>query len=292
MKSGKSLLPLSTRIRNRRCQPSRIKPASLSMKKTPTQLLFLLAIRRKDPKVEAPPSKIKSTMLIRLRNHSNKTVPKVHKIFQLLPLLMAHQTFQLLLVFPSSPLTSFTERTVIHLHASDNNYFRAQAVALTHGVFLKRQWVIAIVVVLLVVAALVGGVCGAGLCSVKVTGQASLLVEPAPSTSPSSAPTIGSDATAVLDYINSIRLSSEPISYPVDSKLATPEEMAVQWLINEDPLELFANDTPTQTRLTQRYSLLTLWYSTNGTSWFQNQGWLTAENECTWFGISAIQTWR
>ena len=62
--------------------------------------------------------------------------------------------------------------------------------------------------------------------------------------------------------------------------------MAVQWLINEDPLELFANDTPTQTRLTQRYSLLTLWYSTNGPSWFQNQGWLTAENECTWFGIT------
>lgn len=89
----------------------------------------------------------------------------------------------------------------------------------------------------------------------------------------------------MLDFIDSIRLSTEPISYPLPP-LASPEEKAVNWLINEDPLQLSAVDQSSRARLIQRYALLTMWYSLDGPSWFNNDGWLIEDDECSWFGIS------
>lgn len=48
-------------------------------------------------------------------------------------------------------------------------------------------------------------------------------------------------------------------------------------------------------RVTQLYALLSLWYSTNGDNWVDNEGWLIDEsglineNECTWYGIGCTK---
>ena len=62
---------------------------------------------------------------------------------------------------------------------------------------------------------------------------------------------------------------------------ATPEERALRWLIEEDPLQLSTSSSSDQFRLTQRYALLTLWFQ-SGRSWNNETGWLSALDECTW----------
>jgi Leucine Rich Repeat len=93
---------------------------------------------------------------------------------------------------------------------------------------------------------------------------------------------------AIAAFINSITLTSKSIAYPPRvNSIATAEEQALQWLIDEDPLNLTALD---RFRLQQRYALLTLWFRTTRISnWTYSMGWLTAENECKAFGITCIE---
>ena len=86
-----------------------------------------------------------------------------------------------------------------------------------------------------------------------------------------------------MDFIKNITFSTNDLRYPLEDN-PTAEELAVQWLIQDDPLELSA--ATDQFRLTQRYALLTLWFGTNGPSWTSNSSWLEDENECTWQGIA------
>jgi hypothetical protein len=66
----------------------------------------------------------------------------------------------------------------------------------------------------------------------------------------------------------------------------SPEERALQWLINDDPLQLNVGAEGDEFRLLQRYSLLTLWFQGDtGTTWDKSTNWLT-EDECTWAGIT------
>jgi hypothetical protein len=78
-----------------------------------------------------------------------------------------------------------------------------------------------------------------------------------------------------------------------------PEDKAVQWLANDDPLRLWPNDTSSQWRLLQRYSLLALYFqqwktvslSSSSSASFDSQflwhtEWSIVNDECTWFGIT------
>jgi hypothetical protein len=101
-------------------------------------------------------------------------------------------------------------------------------------------------------------------------------------------------ATAIAAYINNITLlpSTITIAYPPiyeTGSVTAVEEKALQWVIEEDPLDLTAASSD-QFRLQQRYALLTLWFkmTRNGGVWINSTGWLTAENECDWFGILCI----
>jgi hypothetical protein len=67
------------------------------------------------------------------------------------------------------------------------------------------------------------------------------------------------------------------------SNPSTPQGAAFRWLVDSDPSQI---DPCTYPTLTQRYALTTFYYSTNGDDWTDSTGWLTATNECTWFGIS------
>jgi hypothetical protein len=124
------------------------------------------------------------------------------------------------------------------------------------------------------VAAVVGGLCGTGNCG----------------SSKDSSTNDGSTArnSDVAQYISSI--TGQQLRYPVpEGATASPEEMALTWLIQSDPLQLRPTVDPQ--RLAQRFAILVLWFGTtvppgNNDTWIKSTGWLQAKNECDWFGIT------
>ena len=80
------------------------------------------------------------------------------------------------------------------------------------------------------------------------------------------APTI-TDAATIFDVVDS------------------PQSMAFHWILNEDPASSAIQDTP-PTVLVERYSLVVLYFSTEGRNWTINDGWMTNTTVCQW---SAIQ---
>lgn len=175
-----------------------------------------------------------------------------------------------------------------------------EAHAMTEGVFLKRRLVLLIVLVLVVAGAVVGGVCGAtDQCrpspevvvatnnpTVSPTTAAPTTMAPTtaqPSTTPSSMPSLSDNTAMIFNFIDSIRLGPLPLNLgTLSDDIVTPEEQAVLWLAQDDPLGLSSSD---ESRLTQRYALAVLFYSTNGDSWFQRTGWLEGMDECLWLGV-------
>ena len=68
---------------------------------------------------------------------------------------------------------------------------------------------------------------------------------------------------------------------------SSSEYKAMNWIINEDVLRLDPTDSSVGTtrRITQRYSLATLYFASPVGQWMTANGWLN-EDECTWFGIA------
>jgi hypothetical protein len=67
-----------------------------------------------------------------------------------------------------------------------------------------------------------------------------------------------------------------------ESDDGSPQAKALAWL-KQDPLY---HEYQSVHRLNQRYALAVLFFSTNGTSWAISDGWLSNDNECTWFSGS------
>ena len=82
-------------------------------------------------------------------------------------------------------------------------------------------------------------------------------------------------------YLASI--SSVPAAFEVEG---SAQKQASDWLIKEDPLMLGTDTASEQFRLAQRYALVSFYYGDNATSWDSSDGWLAAEDECTWFGVT------
>jgi len=101
-----------------------------------------------------------------------------------------------------------------------------------------------------------------------------------PTTSPTTPASTTSRGESVTAYINTITLSGSSLVYPSS---ASPEERALKWLIDEDPLKLRADTASEQFRLRQRYALTSLFFQSNS-SWWISTAWLDAD-ECTWHGI-------
>lgn len=82
-------------------------------------------------------------------------------------------------------------------------------------------------------------------------------------------------------------LSSASLAGPETfADLSSPESLALQWLVLEDPLKLDAAKAEDQFQITQRYALVSLWYNSDFT-WANETNWLQGE-ECDWYGISCI----
>lgn len=62
----------------------------------------------------------------------------------------------------------------------------------------------------------------------------------------------------------------------------SPQNQAFTWL-GTNASSTFQQ----QDRILQRYALATLFYSTDGTNWLNNRGWLLDGDECTWFSALA-----
>jgi Leucine-rich repeat (LRR) protein len=142
-------------------------------------------------------------------------------------------------------------------------------------------WLSLIVVVL--VAVTVGGVCGSGKCSRESPSSTDA---PAPTPAPTNA--AAARETTMVAFINNITLTNKTIAYPpvIMSGLVASEEQALRWLIEDDPLKLAASD---RFQLQQRYALLTLLFNTTGNrGWMNSTDWLTVKNECDWFGITCV----
>jgi hypothetical protein len=95
-------------------------------------------------------------------------------------------------------------------------------------------------------------------------------------------------AASIVNFINSITLSGRGIANPTTSteQLAT-EEVAVQWLIVNDPLQLTPDTAINQFRLHQRYALLTLMLQQGWESqWTQSSN---DNHECGWTGIACVE---
>jgi len=144
-----------------------------------------------------------------------------------------------------------------------------------------------------VVGAVIGGICASGKCtSVEGPEPETITVSPTtptPSFAPSASPTSDNILRGALiaPFVNNITYSSEYIIYPFIGT-RSPEQMALAWIIEKDPLQL--SPETDGSRLQQRYALLTLWFQSNQETdpWKLSAGWLTAENECVWNGITCV----
>jgi hypothetical protein len=77
----------------------------------------------------------------------------------------------------------------------------------------------------------------------------------------------------------------------------SPQSRAMQWIMSDDPMNLYVKDTP---MIVQRYSLATLYFATNGDKSWNSCGpnkettvcqsdsmrFLSGEPECSWLGIN------
>ena len=69
---------------------------------------------------------------------------------------------------------------------------------------------------------------------------------------------------------------------------STPQGMAFNYMANDDPA-LIPNPCAIPT-IQQRYGLTTLFYSTGGDKWFDSDGWLGPEQECSWHGVDCYDS--
>mmetsp|Transcript_2511 Transcript_2511/g.3695 ORF Transcript_2511/g.3695 Transcript_2511/m.3695 type:complete len:670 (-) Transcript_2511:69-2078(-) len=67
----------------------------------------------------------------------------------------------------------------------------------------------------------------------------------------------------------------------------TSQVRAAEWLVRNDPLRLLgANSKTPLARVFQRYVLVAIYYELNGANWKNNDGWLSDDHECRWYGVS------
>jgi hypothetical protein len=84
-------------------------------------------------------------------------------------------------------------------------------------------------------------------------------------------------STSPLQKLKSLLI---PVSFDNGTALQTPltpQNNALNWLANNTHLDSYLD-----AKKIQRYALATLFFSTNGTSWFKKDAWMSNEDECGW----------
>jgi hypothetical protein len=82
------------------------------------------------------------------------------------------------------------------------------------------------------------------------------------------------------EVLNDLEVLLSSVSFDNGTALqtqSTPQNNALIWLANNTNLNSYSDK-----KKIQRYTLATLFYSTNGTSWTSNFGWMSDTDECGW----------
>lgn len=108
------------------------------------------------------------------------------------------------------------------------------------------------------------------------------------STIPSYAPTTFGTLNPTTDKFNNtdrgladLVLEAWPILIEAIKEDSSPQLRALEWLSSDTRLDTYS----TQQKL-QRFALATFYFSAGGAMWARDDGWLSADNECTWFSSS------
>jgi len=130
-----------------------------------------------------------------------------------------------------------------------------------------RNLVIGIVVIIIVVAAVVGGLLGSKSSDAPVPVQPPTdppTTVAGPTTKPPTEPPLGPE-DAMVAFFTNIKYSDGDIilSRPFDA--SSPAEKAIKWLMENTSLNV--GTATDEFRLTQKFALLTFYYSTNGDNW-------------------------
>ncbi len=165
----------------------------------------------------------------------------------------------------------------------DKNYFAAKVIASVACCL--------IVLVIILTAGFGSGAFGKDEESSAVAPPPTMPITIAPTVSPPAetpvAPPVDNNNSTVNRpaALQDLLVSS---SYNPDAftDVQSAESLAANWLIVSDPLQL--DPTTDQFRIQQRYALLTQYFAADG-SWSNEEGWLTAEDECTWYGVQCAQ---
>jgi len=67
------------------------------------------------------------------------------------------------------------------------------------------------------------------------------------------------------------------------------QQQAVNWLITEDPMQLGTDTVADQIHLSQRFALLSLYFSDPNKEWTAADGWLVDADECNWVGVTCTE---
>jgi hypothetical protein len=163
----------------------------------------------------------------------------------------------------------------------------------------------AVVVVAVIAVAVLFGVCGTSGCRSESTGDpiskdfestsnnvvsvAKPTVRPTvaptlrPTLPPTASPTVSPTDSRKIDlveYINSITLSGRTIAQPDPTQTLNgmpPEEVALYWIIQRDPMLLTPDSAANQFRIRQRYALKTFWVQLSTDPFFGRN-----DDECLW----------
>ena len=115
--------------------------------------------------------------------------------------------------------------------------------------------------------------------------QSFILITPQPTPRPSLrttiAPTPFPGPPIASSPLSDLLLSVSPRLRASLGDPTTPQAQAFQWLSNDTNLGLYSD-----LQTIQRFALATFYYSTNGDDWTRNDGWLSDDDECTWFTSS------
>jgi hypothetical protein len=106
-------------------------------------------------------------------------------------------------------------------------------------------------------------------------------------------------AIEMINYINNITLSNRIIEHPLHNStdVMPPEELALQFMIENDSKYLLPYHTNHSIRIRQRYALRTFYYATTRSRhhWTNSSGWVTInqneiDDECMWYGVTCTST--
>jgi Leucine-rich repeat (LRR) protein len=135
-----------------------------------------------------------------------------------------------------------------------------------------RFMIIVLLILLLttaIIAATVGGICGSGVISCSASSKSSTPIKT----------TMNDRADSIYTYFNNVTFKDDS-----SSNLSVYSTQAMDWIVNSDPLQL--NVQNNTFRIRQRYALLAVWFHTTvDGDWFNANGWLVDDDECTWYGI-------